>query len=44
MKIDKRTTAILSLVFGVVILVKPDILAWLVALYLIINGLVELAK
>lgn len=44
LKIDKRTTAILSLIFGILILVKPDILALLVALYLIIFGIVELAK
>lgn len=44
MKIDKRTTAVLSLIFGILILVKPDVLALLVALYLIISGIVELAK
>ena len=44
MKIDKRTSAILSLIFGVLILVEPSILSWLVAAYLIINGLLELAK
>ena len=44
MKIDKRTTAVLSLVFGILVLAKPDILAWLVGLYLIIYGIVELAK
>lgn len=44
MKIDKRTSAILSLIFGVLILIKPDILAWLVGLYLIIYGILELAK
>ncbi len=44
MKLDKKTSAIVSLIFGVLILVKPDILAILVALYLIINGIVELLK
>ena len=44
MKIDKRTGAVLSLVFGALILLKPDLLAFLVGLYLIIAGLVDLAK
>ncbi len=44
MKIDKRTSAILALVFGILILVQPSILQWLVGLYLIIYGIVELAK
>ena len=44
MKIDKRTTAILALIFGVLILVKPDILSILVGFYLIIYGLLELVK
>ncbi len=44
MKIDKRTSGVLSLVFGVLILIKPDVLAMLVGLYLIIYGILELAK
>jgi len=44
MKLDKRTSAALAIVFGVLILVKPDILALLVGLYLIIYGILELAK
>lgn len=44
MKLDKKTSAIVSLIFGILILVKPDILAILVALYLIINGIVELLR
>ena len=43
MKIDKKMTGLLSLVFGVLILVKPDILALLVAIYLIVFGALELA-
>ena len=39
MKLDKKTTAILSILFGVLVLVQPQFLAWLVALYLIISGL-----
>ncbi|MBS3051058.1 MAG: DUF3096 domain-containing protein [Candidatus Aenigmarchaeota archaeon] len=41
MKIDKRTSALLAIVFGILILIKPDILAFLVALYLIIYGILE---
>ena len=38
MKIDKRTTAILSIVFGALILIRPDILALLVGVYLLVSG------
>jgi hypothetical protein len=41
MKIDKRTTAILSLIFGVLILIRPDVLQLLVALFLILYGLMH---
>ena len=41
MKIGKRTSALLAIVFGILILIKPDILAFLVALYLIIYGILE---
>jgi len=44
MKIDKRTTAILSIIFGVLIFIKPDILALLVALYLVIAGLMHFVE
>ena len=44
MKIDKRTSAILSMIFGILILAKPDILALLVRPYLMIYGILELAK
>ena len=44
MKIDKRTGALLAIIFGILILIKPDILALLVALYLIIYGIMEFAS
>lgn len=39
MKLDKKTTAILSIVFGVLIYVQPQFLTLLVAVYLILSGL-----
>ncbi|GEM_PF-3233674 len=44
MKIDKKMTGLLSLVFGLLILIKPDVLALLVAIYLIIFGALELSE
>lgn len=44
MKIDKKTSAILALIFGILILISPGLLNILVALYLIIYGVVELAS
>jgi len=40
---DKRkTAAILSIIFGIIILVKPDLLALLVGIYLVVSGLANL--
>ena len=44
MKIDSQLQSILALIFGILILAKPDILAWLVALFLIIWGIMGLMK
>lgn len=38
-KIDKKTSGLLAIIFGIVIFLKPDILALLVALYLIVYGI-----
>lgn len=40
----KKFIGLLGVVFGVIILLKPDILALLVALYLIIAGISNLAS
>jgi len=37
--LPRLTMGVLMLVFGILILVLPDLLGYLVALYLIINGL-----
>ena len=36
--------AVLAIVFGVLIFLKPDVLSLLIALYLIIFGIAELIK
>ena len=44
-KADKSVIiAVLAIVFGVLIFLKPDVLPLLVALYLIIFGIAELIK
>lgn len=37
-------TAIVSIIAGIVVLAKPEILAWVIGLYLIIAGVLALAK
>jgi len=44
MKIDSQLQSILALIFGILILAKPDILAILIALFLIIWGILGLMK
>ena len=34
--------AILSIIFGIVIIVQPKLLAWLIGIWLIISGLIPL--
>jgi hypothetical protein len=34
--------ALLSLILGIVILIQPKFLAWIIALWLIVNGLIGL--
>ena len=36
--------AVLAIIFGILILIKPDVLAILIALYLIVYGISELVK
>jgi len=44
MKIDSQLQSILALIFGILILIQPNILAILIALFLIIWGLIGLLK
>ena len=45
LKADKSVIiAVLAIVFGVLIFLKPDVLSLLIALYLIIFGIAELIK
>jgi uncharacterized membrane protein HdeD (DUF308 family) len=44
LKIDKKAMGVLALVFGILILIRPDVLSWLVGLYLIIYGALELIE
>ena len=44
-KVDKSViVAVLAIIFGVLIFLKPDVLPLLIALYLIIFGVAELIK
>jgi hypothetical protein len=35
--------AIISIIFGIIILIKPNIIAYLIAIYLILTGIIALA-
>ncbi len=41
-KINKNAIGILAVVFGILVLIKPDMLAWIVGLYMIIVGVSNL--
>lgn len=40
----KSMVGVISIVFGIVIIIFPQLLQWLVGLYLIITGIMQLAK
>jgi len=42
--VPRLVLGVLMLLFGVLILVKPDIIAWLVALYLLISGVIVIVE
>ena len=42
--ISGLVTAILAIVFGIIILIKPQIIAWLIGIYLIIIGIMYLVQ
>jgi len=42
--VPRLVLGVLMLLFGVLILVKPEIVAWLVALYLLISGVIVIAE
>lgn len=44
LKLGRKEMAVLSVIFGVLILIKPDILAILVGLYLLITGILTLVS
>ena len=44
MKLDKKAAGVLAIVFGILTIIKPDILAWLVAIYLIIYGVLQFVE
>ena len=44
LKSGRKEIAVLSIIFGILIIVKPDILAWLVGLYLLITGILALVS
>lgn len=37
-----KAAAVIMIVFGILILLKPDILSWIVAAYLIIIGILKI--
>ena len=39
---SRKIQAILSIIAGIVVIVNPDVLAWVVGLYLIIVGALDL--
>lgn len=41
MRTPNQAYAMLSIIFGILIIVFPDILSWLVGLYLIISGVLS---
>ena len=41
---NSSLVAVLAVIFGILILIKPDVLAILIALYLIVYGISELIK
>jgi len=42
--VPRLVLGVLMLLFGVLILVKPEIVAWLVGLYLLISGVIVIAE
>ena len=40
--ITGMVAAILTIVFGILVIVFPDLIAWLVGIYLIVVGLIDL--
>jgi len=42
--VPRLVLGVLMLLFGVLILVKPEIVAWLVALYLLISGVIVIVE
>lgn len=41
-KINKNALGVLAVIFGILVLIKPDLLSWIVGLYLIIVGVSNL--
>jgi len=44
MKIKGLWMGIIAIIFGVLILVRPEIVAWLVGIYLIVAGVLALSR
>ena len=44
MKIKGFWMGIIAIIFGVLILVRPEIVAWLVGIYLIVAGVLALSR
>jgi len=42
--VSKPVLAILTIIFGVLIIIRPDLLAWIVGVFLIIQGILLLTE